>query len=424
MTLDILIGMQWGDEGKGRFVDMLSGEADYVARFAGGDNAGHTIRIGERVYKLHLIPSGIIYPQTFGVLGGGMVINPCVLLEEMQMVRGAGVRIEPDRLKISHVAQVITPGHRALDAAREASLGARKIGTTGRGIGPAYEHKARRSNLRFVDLLDARRMEEILRRNLESINAELNGVFQQPALDVEPIVRDYLGYAEQLRPYIADVSEILIDALDADRHVIAEGAQGALLDIDYGTYPYVTSSSTVAANALVGLGIGLRREARVIGVAKVFQTRVGEGPFPTELRDEIAAYLRGDGSKQWDEFGTTTGRPRRIGWLDGVMLRHVARTNHVDELALTKLDVLSGLEEIKVCVGYAGVQAGQEFLALESAQPVYRSFPGWTGDLQGITRWEDLPAEARVYVEFIEEISGVPARWVSVGPERNQLIRR
>jgi len=424
MTLDILIGMQWGDEGKGRFVDMLSGDADFVARFAGGDNAGHTIRIEDKVYKLHLIPSGIIYPQTFGILGGGMVVNPRVLLEEMEMLRGAGVRIDSERLKISHVAQVITPAHRALDAAREASLGDRKIGTTQRGIGPAYEHKARRSNVRFVDMLDARRFEEGLRRNLESMNAELSGVFQQPALDVDEIVRDYLSYAKQLRPYIADVSEILIDALNEDRYVIAEGAQGALLDIDYGTYPYVTSSNTVAANALVGLGIGVRKEARVIGVAKVFQTRVGEGPFPTELRDEVAAYLRGDGSKQWDEYGTTTGRPRRIGWLDGVMLRHVARTNNVDELALTKLDVLAGLQEIKVCVGYEGVPAGQEFLALESAKPVYRSLAGWTGDLQGITRWEDLPGEARAYVEFIEEISGVPVKWVSVGPERNQLIRR
>jgi adenylosuccinate synthase len=424
MTLDILIGMQWGDEGKGRFVDMLSADADIVARFAGGDNAGHTIRIEDKVYKLHLIPSGIIYPQTFGILGGGMVINPRVLLEEMDMLRGAGVKIDPSRMKISHVAQVITPGHRALDAAREASLGDRKIGTTGRGIGPAYEHKARRSNVRFVDMLDPQRFEQGLRRNLAAVNDELSAVYHQPALDIDEIARDYLGYAETLRPYIADVSEILIDALDDDDYVIAEGAQGALLDIDYGTYPFVTSSSTLAANALVGLGIGVRREARVIGVAKVFQTRVGEGPFPTELRDETAVYLRGDGSKQWDEYGTTTGRPRRIGWLDGVMLRHVARTNNVDELALTKLDVLSGLDEIKVCVGYEGVKAGQEFLALETARPVYRSFAGWTGDLQGITSWEDLPVEARVYVEFIEEVSGVPARWVSVGPERNQLIRR
>ncbi len=290
MTLQIVIGAQWGDEGKGRFVDLLSAQADVVARFAGGDNAGHTIRIGEDVYKLHLIPSGLIYPQTVGVIGSGTVINPLVLLGEMDSLRAAGVVVNPERLKISYAAHMITPAHMALDRAREASLGKAKIGTTVRGIGPAYVDKARRSGIQYHDLLDLEFFKERLTQNLEQANREL-ALYGAEVLDIAAIVEEYLGYAETLAPYVADTSAIVMDALDAGRHVIAEGAQGALLDIDHGSYPFVTSSSCSAANALVGLGIGTPDKMSVVGIVKTFQTRVGSGPFPTEVEGEMAGQV-------------------------------------------------------------------------------------------------------------------------------------
>lgn len=425
MALQIVIGTQWGDEGKGRFVDLLSAKADVVARFAGGDNAGHTIRIGEDVYKLHLIPSGLIYPQTVGVIGSGTVVNPRVLLEEMESLRGAGVTVNSERLKISYAAHMITPAHLALDRAREASLGKAKIGTTVRGIGPAYVDKARRSGVQYHDLLDKDLFKERLTRNLENANRELTRLYDAEAVDVAAVVAEYMGYAETLAPYVADVNAQVMDALEAGKHVIAEGAQGALLDIDHGSYPYVTSSSCSAANAFVGLGIGRPQDLSVVGIVKAFQTRVGSGPFPTELDDEKAAVLRGDGSQQWDEFGTTTGRPRRIGWLDGVLLKRVVRMNGVTELGLTKLDVLSGLGKIQFCTGY---QADKRFisplLARQKVEPIYQTFAGWKEDIMGVTRWEDLPLNAQHYVSAIEAYCGVPVRWVSVGPERSQVICR
>ena len=425
MTLQIVIGTQWGDEGKGRFVDLLSAEADVVARFAGGDNAGHTIRIGEDVYKLHLIPSGLIYPQTMGVIGSGTVVNPRVLLQEMESLREAGVTINPERLKISYAAQMITPAHLALDRAREASLGNAKIGTTVRGIGPAYVDKARRSGVQYHDLLDRDFFKERLTQNVDNANRELTQMYNAEQVDKAAIVDEYLGYADLLAPYVADISTLVMDALDAGKRVIAEGAQGALLDIDHGSYPYVTSSSCVAANAFVGLGIGIPRELSVVGIVKAFQTRVGSGPFPTELEGEMAALLRGDGSRQWDEFGTTTGRARRIGWLDGVLLKRVVRMNGVTELGLTKLDVLTGLKEIQFCSGY---QPGGRFLspllARQEVEPVYQTFAGWDEDIMGVSDWNDLPANARAYVRAIEEYCCVPVRWVSVGPERSQVICR
>ena len=424
MALQIVIGAQWGDEGKGRFVDLLSAKADVVARFAGGDNAGHTIRIGEDVYKLHLIPSGLIYPQTVGVIGSGTVINPLVLLGEMDSLRAAGVVVNPDRLKISYAAHMITPAHMALDRAREASLGKAKIGTTARGIGPAYVDKARRSGIQYHDLLDLDFFKERLTQNLDQANRELK-LYGAEELHIAAIVEEYLGYAETLAPYVADTSMIVMDALDAGQHVIAEGAQGALLDIDHGSYPFVTSSSCGAANALVGLGIGTPDKMSVVGIVKTFQTRVGSGPFPTEVEGEMASMLRGDGSQQWDEFGTTTGRARRIGWLDGVLLKRVVRMNGITELGLTKLDVLSGIPEIKFCINYKPAKGViSPLLARTEIEPIYETFQGWDEGIMNVTQWADLPQAAQDYVLAIEAHCGVPVRWISVGPERNHVISR
>ena len=422
MTLQIIIGTQWGDEGKGRFVDLLSASADYVARFSGGDNAGHTIRIQDQVYKLHLIPSGIIYPNTIGIMGNGMVINPQVLLQEIKELRQGGILISPQRLKISYMAHIITPAHRLMDKAKEIKLGNAKIGTTGRGIGPAYSDKARRVGLVFKDMLDPELLERKLRALLTEKNEFFEKIYGMDPLDIDPVVEEFLGYAAVLSPYISDVSEVLRTALLSGKKVIAEGAQGTLLDIDYGTYPYVTSSSCMASNALLGLGIGIPKEVDIVGIAKVFQTRVGEGPFPTELFDTNAALLRGDGSHQWDEFGTTTGRPRRVGWLDAVLLKKTVEMNNISRLALTKLDVLSGFDEVKICVQYAKPSPISPLVLDKPVEPVYRFFKGWKQDIMQTTRWEDLPPEAKEYVAFIQGYVGVPVKWISVGPERNQII--
>lgn len=423
MGLWIVLGTQWGDEGKGRIVDMLAQDAQVVARFSGGDNAGHTIRLEDKVYKLHLVPSGIIYPGTTCVMGSGMVINPAVLKKEIEELQAAGVVVDPQRLKISHVAHMITPAHRALDGASERRLGERKIGTTGRGISPAYTDKIKRTGLRFVDMLDKTDFKQKLTQNLENTNRELALLYEAEPLDVKAIVDEFMGYADYFSPFIADTSTLVMDALEDDLKVIAEGAQGALLDIDNGSYPYVTSSSCQAANALLGLGIGIPEHVTIVGAVKAFQTRVGEGFFPTELFNEEAAFLRGDGTQQWDEYGTTTGRARRIGWLDAVLLKRIVDTNNISALVMTKLDVLSGLEEVKVCTKYDSLQDERfPWISAEPSQPHYETLPGWQEDLMGIRRWEDLPQAAQDYVLFIEQITGVPVRWISVGPERNQVI--
>lgn len=424
MTLEIVIGLQWGDEGKGRFVDLLSEDVAYVARFAGGDNAGHTIRIGNDVYKLHLLPSGLICPNTIGVLGAGMVINPAVLIDEIEMLSRSGFCITPERLMISHRAQIITPAHQVRDRLLEFKRGNKKIGTTGRGIGPAYTDKVMRKGLIFHDMLDRELFREKLQKNLSALNEELESYELFEPLDIKVILSDYLTYADRLFPYIQDAGERLQEALANDQKILAEGAQGALLDIDHGSYPYVTSSSCLAANALLSLGIGLPRTIQVTGVVKAFQSRVGEGRFPTELFDETADFLRGDGSKQWDEFGTTTGRPRRVGWLDGVLLKRMVVLNGVDSLAMTKLDVLSGLENVKFCKSYDGETGIDPLLSTGNFTPVYETLSGWEEDIQSIRRWEDLPDNAKKYVKAIEEFSGISIPWVSVGPERSQVIRR
>lgn len=427
MPLDIIIGTQWGDEGKGRIVDLMAARAHVVARYNGGDNAGHTVQVGPRTFKLHLIPAGIIHPHTTGLLGSGMVINPKSLLDEIDTLRAAGVTVDPSRLLISYAAHLITPGHRALDVAIERSLGAGQIGTTGRGIGPAYTDKATRRGLRMQDLLDEAAFRAKLSRHIEDVNLMLASRYGAEPLDLAAVLDEFSAYAAQLRPYIKDVSGFARDALRAGRRLMAEGAQGTLLDIDHGTYPFVTSSSTIATGALSGLGLGIVPVERVVGVTKSFQTRVGAGPFPTEVFGDQAQRLRGTGSNPWDEFGTTTGRPRRVGWLDLVLLRYAVSLNGLTDLFITKLDVLSGLETIQLCTAYR--QDGQEYADLPFGpadlspfQPVYETWPGWDADITSVRSWEDLPAAARSYILRIEELAGVPVHGISVGPERDQVI--
>lgn len=429
MALDIVIGTQWGDEGKGRVVDLLASEADYVARYSGGDNAGHTVTVGDDSFKLHLIPSGLIHPHTVGVIGNGLVINPKVLLAEMKMLRDKGVEITPERLKISFAAHVITPAHLALDQAREQARGKGKIGTTLRGIGPAYNDKAARSGIRMESMLFQENFADAIMTHTQAVNQQLTALYSAPPLDPVAVAQEYAGYAVALKPYIGDVSSLLTGALKTGKKVLAEGAQGTLLDLDHGTYPYVTSSTPTAPGVLTGLGLGLRNVGRIVGVTKAFQTRVGEGPFPTEVFGDHADRLRGTGANPWDEFGTTTGRPRRVGWLDGVLLRYSVRVNGLTELVITKLDILSGFNTLNICTKYRTEEETYQELPLGPAdlapfKPVYEEFSGWEQDVSQIREWEDLPESARKYVYAVESIADIPVSLVSVGPERNQIIKK
>ncbi|HZD57062.1 MAG TPA: adenylosuccinate synthase [Anaerolineales bacterium] len=427
MPLDIIVGTQWGDEGKGRVVDLLSAKADFVARYSGGDNAGHTVTVGEQTFKLHLIPSGIIHPQPTGVIGNGVVINPAVFLGEIESLRAAGIRIDPHRLKISHAAHLITPSHRALDSAQEAARGSGKIGTTLRGIGPAYTSKVSRNGLRLAAMLDLETFPEKVKRHVDDVNWQLTRLYGAEPVDVDATVEEFQHYAQEMGAYISDVSTLLTEALARGQRLLAEGAQGTLLDLDHGTYPYVTSSNPTAAGALVGLGLGVGCVDRVVGVTKAFQTRVGAGPFPTEVNGELAERLRGTGENPWDEFGTTTGRPRRVGWLDAVLLRYAARINGLTELALTKLDILTGIHPIRICSAYKKSEEIFENLPLGPGdlsrfEPVYEELAGWSEDLRTVKKWEQLPGEARAYLLKFEELIGVPVRLASVGPEREQVV--
>ncbi len=427
MPLDIVIGTQWGDEGKGRIVDLLAARADLVARFNGGDNAGHTVTVGNRTFKLHLIPSGIIHPHTVCVLGNGMVFNPVTFIHEIEMLQSSGVNVEPSRLRISHAAHLITPAHRALDSAQESARGKEQLGTTGRGIGPAYTHKTARSGLRMEDMLNAAEFQRKLIHHVEEVNQLLVDIYRAEPLDAKTVAKEYANYAVHLLPYIDDTGKQIHQALQAGRRVLAEGAQGTLLDLDHGTYPFVTSSATIAPAVFGGLGIGIHPVERVIGVTKAFQTRVGAGPFPTEVFGRAAERLRGTGKNPWDEFGTTTGRPRRVGWLDGVLLCYALRVNGVTELMVTKMDILSGLSNLRLCVAYLSAGRTIQDLPLGPAnlspfEPQYDELPGWEEDVTDVRRWEDLPAEARNYIRRLEEFCGVPVRRVSVGPERSQVV--
>ncbi len=427
MPLDIIIGTQWGDEGKGRIVDLLAAQADAVARYSGGDNAGHTVTVADKIFKLHLIPSGIVHPHTLTFIGNGVVINPTTLLSEIEQLRQAGVDVHPQRFFISYAAHLITAGHLALDCAQEAARGKAKIGTTLRGIGPAYTDKVARRGLRMELMRDETRFKAALQEHFEIVNQTLTRLYQAEPLDVQPLIDEMLGYAQSIKPYLHDVSALLSEALGKGKRVLAEGAQGTLLDLDHGTYPFVTSSYPTAPGALLGLGLGAACVDRVIGVTKAFQTRVGAGPFPTEVFDTTAEHLRGTGANPWDEFGTTTGRPRRVGWLDLVLLRYAIRVNGVSELALTKLDILSGFDEIKLCTAYQ--TNGQTYSVppfgptqLESFTPQYKSLPGWKETIRSCRRWEELPSNARQYIVEIESACQVPVKWISVGPERGDVI--
>jgi adenylosuccinate synthase len=430
MPITVIVGAQWGDEGKGKITDLLAAEADIVARFGGGDNAGHTVTVGTERFALHLLPSGILYPRVTCLLGGGMVVNPKRLLAEMDGLAARGVDVSPARLKLSGRAHLIMPFHIALVGAGESARGSSALGTTRRGIGPAYTDKAARSGIRAQEMLHP---PEILARRIreqaEAKNIILEKVYGQPPLDVASQVDEYQGYAARLAPHITEGSEMIAAALRSRKRILAEGAQGTLLDLDHGSYPYVTSSYPTIGGVLVGLGIGPQQIERVVGVVKAYQTRVGAGPMPTELVDELGERLRGTGAQPWDEFGTTTGRPRRCGWLDVVTLRYAVRVNGLTEMAITKLDILSRFESIQVGVAYE--LDGQQIetfptdqVVLARCRPVYETLAGWGTDIRGAQSFSDLPPQARDYVTRLEELLGIPASCISVGPGRDQTIRR
>jgi adenylosuccinate synthase len=426
MPVTIILGAQWGDEGKGRAVDWLSGQADIAARATGGDNAGHTLNVGSDLLKLHLVPSGVLHPHVTCVMGNGMVINPVNLVKELDKLRAFGLDVSPERIKLSTRAHITTPAHVALDVAQEQARGAEKIGTTLRGIGPTYLDKVGRQGLRVAEMVDVEGFAEKLEANLVRANALLvrDGY---AALDVKGGVAAYVEAAEKLRPYIADTTAFLNQSLKAGARVVCEGAQGAMLDVDFGSYPYVTSSSPTVGGALSGLGFGPKYVDRVVGVAKAYSTRVGSGPMPTELLDELGDRLRGTGANFWDEYGTTTGRPRRCGWLDLVVLRYSCAVNGFTELVLTKLDILSGFETLKICVAYDIDGVRYEYLPARNedvarAVPVYETLTGWSEDITQARKWSDLPANARRYVERVAELADVPVNVVSVGPERDQMV--
>lgn len=427
MPLDIIVGAQWGDEGKGHITDLFAAQAHIVARFSGGDNAGHTLTIGGEIFKLHLIPSGIIYPDVLCLIGSGVVINPGVLLREMDALAERGIDVSPRRLKISQNAHLITPAHVALDKADEKQRGPDAIGTTQRGIGPAYTDKTSRQGLRAGLFADPEGLADAVQTHIASKNIVLEKIYRAEPLDADEIAAQYAEYAQRLAPYLVNAPIFLDEALRNGRTVLGEGAQGTFLDLDHGTYPFVTSSSPTAGGALIGLGVGPKQVGRVIGITKAFTSRVGSGPFVTELYGDEALRLRGTGSKPWDEYGTTTGRPRRVGWLDVVMLNHAHRLNSFTELVITKLDILSGLPQIPVCVAYElhGKRTAEypsDLQTVAQCQSIYEYLPGWEEDLMQITRHEDLPANAKQYLAFISQQTGIPVSYVSVGPGREQVF--
>lgn len=429
MSITVILGAQWGDEGKGKLTDHLAAESDIVARFNGGDNAGHTLTVGGEIYKLHLVPSGILYPGVMCVMGGGMAVNPGKLLKEMDALAGRGVDVNAARLKLSGRTHLILPYHVALDRAAEQALGEKQIGTTMRGIGPAYADKSARRGIRARAMADPEAFADRVRAETKAKNEILTQVYGQQPLDADAVAVEHFEYARRLVPYLDDTSVYLHEALAQGKRLLCEGAQAALLDIDHGTYPYVTSSSPTIGGVFTGLGIGPRQVERIIGIVKAFQTRVGGGPMPTELHGEQRNRLGGTGDSPWDEFGATTGRPRRCGWLDGVMLRYSARVNDLTGVCITKLDILTGLEELKICVAYD--YRGQRLQHLPSeaevlaeCRPIYETLPGWQEDITGVRRFEDLPPAAQTYVRRVEELANAPATYIGVGPGREQTIVR
>lgn len=419
MTSVVVVGTQWGDEGKGKITDFLSKQADIIARFSGGDNAGHTIQFEGETYKLHLIPSGIFYSDKRSVMGNGMVINPESLVRELKGLQERGV--DTSNLRISNRAHVILPYHIHQDKVDEASRGDAKIGTTCKGIGPCYTDKVQRIGIRIADLLDKDVFEEKLRTNLELKNRLFTKFYEVEGLAFGDIFEKFYAYGQEIAPYVTDTSKILNDVMDEGGKVLFEGAQGVLLDVDHGTYPYVTSSNPVAGGVTTGTGVGPASINRVIGVSKAYTSRVGDGPFPTELFDEVGNQIREVGR----EYGTTTGRPRRVGWFDTVVVRHSRRVSGITDLALNSIDVLSGLDTVKICVAYDyNGERITEYPAnlhiIEQCKPIYEELPGWDEDITGVRRLEDLPENARKYVERVSELTGIRIATFSVGPDRDQ----
>ncbi|MEK3900012.1 adenylosuccinate synthase [Paenibacillus sp. FSL R7-0179] len=419
MSTVVVVGTQWGDEGKGKITDFLAESADVVARYQGGNNAGHTILIDGKKFKLSLIPSGVFYKEKTCVIGNGMVINPEALIQEINYIHDNG--FDTKNLVISDRAHVIMPYHMVLDALEEDRKGPNKIGTTRKGIGPCYMDKAARNGIRIADLMDAEEFELRLRPLMEEKNQVITQVYGAEPLNVEEILAKYLEYAEVLRGYVTDTSVVLNDAIDADSRVLFEGAQGVMLDIDQGTYPFVTSSNPSAGGVCIGSGVGPSKIKQVIGVAKSYTTRVGDGPFPTELNDATGDYIRETGH----EYGTVTGRARRVGWFDSVVVRHARRVSGITGLSLNSLDVLSGLETVKICTGYkyrgdiiTHYPASLKMLA--ECEAVYEELPGWSEDITGAKTLEDLPANTRKYVERVSELTGIPISIFSVGRNREQ----
>jgi adenylosuccinate synthase len=419
----VVLGLQWGDEGKGKIVDMLAERYDVVARYQGGHNAGHTVKVGDQKFVLHLIPSGILHKGKQCVIGAGVVVDPQALLAEMEQLREQGIRDFEGRLFVSARAHLIMPYHRALERTREARRGAKKIGTTGRGIGPAYETKIARCGVVAADLLNEPLLREKVAYNLDYLQPVIGEVAEAAELNADRICRAYLDYGAALRPYLADCAVLLAQHMKAGKQILCEGAQGAMLDVDYGTYPYVTSSHTLAGGACTGLGLGPTRIGQVLGVIKAYTTRVGAGPFPTELFDADGETLRQRG----DEYGATTGRPRRCGWFDALVGRAAVRLNGVDALAVMKLDILDSFPTIHICTGYRyrGELITELPMApdgLSECEPVYEAHEGWQQPTEGLERYEDLPEPAQAYLARLAELVDAPIKLISTGPQRRQTI--
>ena len=419
MSSIVVVGTQWGDEGKGKITDFLAEQADVIARFSGGNNAGHTIQFGGETYKLHLVPSGIFYKDKLAVIGNGVVVDPVALLKELDALNERG--ISTDNLRISNRAQVILPYHLAQDEYEERRRGDNKIGTTKKGIGPAYVDKAQRIGIRMADLLEKETFERRLKENIEYKNAYFKGMFNETCPTFDEIFDEYYAAGQRLKDYVTDTAKILDDAKVADEKVLFEGAQGVMLDIDHGTYPFVTSSNPVAGNVTVGTGVGPTSVSKVIGVCKSYTSRVGDGPFPTELFDEDGHHIREVGR----EYGTTTGRPRRVGWFDSVVLRHSRRVSGITDLSINSIDVLTGLDTVKICTAYElDGEKITEYPAnldqLRRCKPIFEELPGWTEDITGCRSLDELPENARNYLERISELCGVHISIFSVGPDREQ----
>lgn len=419
----VVVGAQWGDEGKGKIVDLLTEHASVVVRFQGGNNAGHTLVVGGEKFIVHLVPSGILHPKKRCFIGNGLVVDPDILIGEIESLRARGIKVSPKNLALSEKAHLIMPYHKALDLAREAKKGKKMIGTTGRGIGPCYEDKVARVGLRAVDLLDRKTFLAKLRAALEEKNFLFENFYGVKPVSRAKIARSAIGWAEYLRPFITNVVELLDRAAGKGQNILFEGAQGTHLDMDHGTYPFVTSSNPVVGTVCAGAGFAPTRINSVIGLVKAYTTRVGSGPFPTELKDKMGLHLRERGA----EYGSTTGRPRRCGWLDAVVLRESVRLNGLNYLAVTKLDVLSGLDKIKVCVAYKldGKRIKHipaDLATFQRCQPVYEAWSGWKEDISKTRAMDDLPPAARKYLKRLSALTGVPLSMVSVGPDREKTI--